>query len=323
MAALTRRALTGGLVGLAVRPARAATEWPARAITIVHGFPPGGPSDVVARIIADGLARALGQSVIIEIRTGASGTTAAAQVARAAPDGYTLMVIPSGHPTAAATFARLPFRAVADFTMITLASIYPYVMSVPSTTSVNSVAELVKLGRTRATPLTFGTPGTGSGPQLAIELLALQTKMKVQHIPFRGSAPAVTELVAGRLDFMMDPPASMMEFIRDGRLRALAVSTADRYFALPDTPTLVEAGIAGFDVTGWQGLIAPAGLPKPIVNRLNSEVMRILEDPATIDRLHAFGNEPRSSSPEEFKQRIESDIAKWTAVVEQVHFEKI
>jgi len=323
MAALTRRALTGGLVGLAVTPAQAAAEWPARAITIVHGFPPGGPSDVVARIIADGLTRTLGQSVIVEIRTGASGTTAAAQVARAAPDGYTLMVIPSGHPTAAATFAKLPFRAIADFTMITLASTYSYVMSVPSATGVNSVAELVNLGRTRATPLTFGTPGTGSGPHLAIELLALQTKMKVQHIPFRGSAPAVTELIAGRLDFMMDPPASMMEFIRDGRLRALAVSSADRYFALPDTPTLAEAGIAGFDVTGWQGLIAPAGLPEPIVSRLNSEVRRILEDPATIERLHAFGNQPRPSSPEEFRKRIESDIAKWTAVVEQVHFEKI
>jgi tripartite-type tricarboxylate transporter receptor subunit TctC len=322
MAALTRRALTGGLVGLAVMPAWAA-EWPARAITIVHGFPPGGPSDVVARLIADGLSRALGQSVIIEIRTGASGTSAAAQVARAAPDGYTLMVIPSGHPAAAATFAKLPFRPVADFTMITLASTYSYVMSVPSASGIKSVAELVDLGRTRGSPLTFGTPGTGSGPHLAIELLALQTKMKVQHIPFRGSAPAVTELIAGRLDFMMDPPASMMEFIRDGRLRALAVSSAARYFALPDTPTLADAGVAGFDVTGWQGLIAPAGLPEPIVGRLNAEVRRILVQPSTVERLHAFGNEPSPSSPDEFKKRIEADIAKWTAVVEQVHFEKI
>jgi tripartite-type tricarboxylate transporter receptor subunit TctC len=323
MAALTRRALTGGLVGLAVTNARAAAEWPARTISIVHGFPPGGPSDVVARLIADGLSRALGQSVIVEIRTGASGTTAAAQVARAAPDGYTLMVIPSGHPTAAATFARLPFRPVADFTMITLASTYSYVMSVPSATGVNNVAELIRLGRTRATPLTFGTPGTGSGPHLAIELLALKTQMKVQHVPFRGSTPAVTELISGRLDFMMDPPASMMQFIRDGRLRPLAVSSADRYFALPDTPTLAEAGVAGFDVTGWQGLIAPAGLPEPIVSRINGEVGRILKEPATIERLHAFGNEPRPSSPEEFKKRIESDIAKWIAVVDQVHFEKI
>jgi tripartite-type tricarboxylate transporter receptor subunit TctC len=322
MAALTRRALTGGLVGLAVAPARAA-DWPTRAITIVHGFPPGGPSDVVARLIADGLSRALGQSVIVEIRTGASGTTAAAQVARAAPDGYTLAVIPSGHPAAAATFAKLPFRPVADFTIITLASTYSYVMSVPSATGIKSVAELVDLGRTRATPLTYGTPGVGTGPHLAIELLALQTKMKVQHVPFRGSAPAVTELIAGRLDFMMDPPASMMEFIRAGRLRALAVSSGERYSGLPDTPTLAEAGISGFDVTGWQGVIGPAGIPEPIVGRLNSEIRRILQQPATIERLHAFGNDASPSSPEEFKKRIESDIAKWTTVVDQIHLEKI
>jgi tripartite-type tricarboxylate transporter receptor subunit TctC len=323
MAALTRRALTGGLVGLAVTSARAAAEWPARTIVILHGFPPSGPSDIVARIIADGLSRALGQSVIVESRPGASGTIAAAQVARAAPDGHTLMVIPSGHPAAAATFAKLPFRAVADFTMITLASTYSYVMSVPSATPVNSVAELVELGRTRATPLVYGTPGTGSGPHLAIELLALKTGIKVQHVPFRGSAPAVTELIAGRLDFMMDPPATMMEFIRNGRLRALAVSSAQRYFALPDVPTLAQAGVAGFDVTGWQGLIAPAGLAEPIVSRLNSEVRRILAAPATIERLHAFGNEPSPCSPEEFKARIEAEIAKWAAVVEQIHFQKI
>src|SRR5882672_5652877 len=179
MSALTRRAVTGGLLGLAAAPARAA-EWPARTIVIMHGFPPSGPSDVVARIIADGLSKALGQSVIVESRPGASGTLAAAQVARAAPDGHTLMVIPSGHPTAAATFAKLPFRAVADFTMITLASTYPYVMAVPSATGIKSVAELVNLGQTRATPFTYGTPGTGSGPHLAIELFALQTNIKVQ-----------------------------------------------------------------------------------------------------------------------------------------------
>jgi tripartite-type tricarboxylate transporter receptor subunit TctC len=323
MAALTRRALTGGLAGLALTRAGAAAEWPARTIAIIHGFPPGGPSDVVARVIADGVSKALGQSVIVESHTGASGTLAAAQVARAAPDGYTLLVIPSGHPTAAVTFAKLPFRPVADFTMITLASTYSYVMSVPGASRIKSVAELIDAGRTRATPLIYGTPGTGSGPHLAIELFALATKIKVQHVPFRGSAPAVTELIAGRLDFMMDPPATMMQFIRDGRLRPLAVSSAKRYFALPDTPTLAQAGVPGFDVTGWQGLVAPAGLPAPIVDRLNREVSRILEEAGSIARLHAFGNEPAPCSPDEFKRRIESDIAKWKAVVEQIHFEKI
>ena len=320
---LSRRTLLGGLAGLAASPVHAEADWPTRTILIIHGFPPGGPSDVVARIIADGLSRTLGQSVIVEARPGATGITAAAQVARAAPDGYTLSVIPSGHPSAAATFAKLPFRPVDDFTMITIASVYPYVMAVDSSTGIRSVAELIAAARARATPLLYGTPGNGSGPHLAIELFALKAGIKVQHIPFRGSAPAVTELIAGRLDFMMDPPASMMEFIRDGRLRALAVSSARHYFALADVPTLAEAGVAGFDVEGWQGLIAPAGLPPPIVKRLNTEVARIVLEPANVERLHAFGNEPAPGTPEQFKERVVADIAKWTALADAIHFEKI
>jgi len=322
MSELTRRAVVAGLAGLAVNTARAEVAWPSRTITMIHGFPAGGPSDLIARIIADGLTKALGQSVIVEARPGASGTNAAAQVARAAPDGYTLMVIPSGHASAAATFAKLPYRSIDDFTMITLASEYPYVMCTNAASGINSVAELISAARSRPAPLVYGTPGVGSGPQLAIELFALKTKIKVLHVPYRGSAPAVMELVAGRLDFMMDPPATLMEFIRDGKLHALAVSSAKPYFALPQTPTVAES-VPGFDVRAWQGLIAPAGLPEPILKRLNAEVVLILKDPATVERLHTFGNEPAPSSPEEFKKRLADDIAVWSALADQIHFEKI
>ena len=323
MTKLTRRALVGGLAGLAVTKAHAASDWPARTITIIHGFAAGGPTDVVARTIADGLSKRLGQAVIVEPRPGASGISAAAQIARAAADGYTLGVIPSGHAFAAATFAKLPYRSIDDFTMITLASEYSYVLAVNADSGIKSVAELIATGRARPTPLLYGTPGIGSGPHLAIELFALQTKIKVQHIPFRGSEPAATELAAGRLDFMMDPPTSLIGFIRSGRLRALAVSSAARYFALPDTPTIAESGVPGFDVTGWQGLIAPAGLPDPILRRLNTEVVGILKEPATIERLHTFANEPAPCSPEQFRERLAADIAKWTALADQIHFERI
>lgn len=321
-AKLTRRAMLGGLAGLAAGSAYA-DEWPSRTITVIHGFPVGGPSDVVARLIADGLAQALGQSVIVESRTGASGTVAAAYVARAVPDGYTLSIIPSGHASAAATFAKLPYRAVDDFSFITLASEYPYVMATHPETGIKSVAELVNAGRTRPNPLVYGTPGVGSGPHLAIELFALETKIKVLHVPYRGSAPAVTDLLGGRLDFMMDPPATMMQFIRDNKLRALAVSSAAPYFALPGTPTVAESGVPGFDVRAWQGLVAPAGLPEPILKRLNAETVRILKDPATVERMHTFGNEPAPSTPEQFRQRCVADIAKWTQVADAIHFEKI
>lgn len=322
---LTRRALLGGLgglAGLAFGNAHAA-DWPSRPITIIHGFPAGGPSDVVARLIADGLQKALGQPVIVEPRPGASGTSAASFVARAAPDGYTLMVIPSGFASAAATFAHLPYNSLDDFTTISLASEYPYVMCTNAGSGIKSVAELLAAARSRPAPLIYGTPGVGSGPHLAIELFALKTKIKVQHVPFRGSEPAVTELVAGRLDFMMDPPASLIGFVRSGKLNALAVSSAKHYFALPDTPTVAESGIAGFDVGAWQGLIAPAGLAAPIVRRLNTEVVRLLNEPATSERLRAFGNEPAPSTPEEFKKQLAADIATWTSLADEIHFEKI
>jgi tripartite-type tricarboxylate transporter receptor subunit TctC len=323
MSGLTRRAVVTGLAGLAVSKAYADPEWPSRTITIIHGFAAGGPTDVLARVIADSLAKALGQSVIVEPHPGASGTTAAAQIARAAPDGYTLGAIPSGQATAPATFAKLSYRPIDDFTMITLLAEYSYVMAVNSGSEIKSVADLVNAGRTRSTPLLYGTPGIGSGPHLAIELFALQTNIKVQHIPFRGSEPATTELVAGRLDFMMDPPASLIGFIRSGKLRALAVSSAAHYFALPDTPPLADCGVPGFDVTSWQGLVAPAGLPEPILKRLNIEVVSILREPTTIERLHSFGNEPAPSTPEEFRKRLADDIAKWTALADRIHFEKI
>jgi tripartite-type tricarboxylate transporter receptor subunit TctC len=322
---LTRRAVVGGLAGAAgfATHHAFAEEWPSRTITIIHGFPAGGPSDVVARLIADGLQKVLGQPVIVEPRPGASGTAAAAFVARATPDGYTLEVIPSGHASAAATFAHLPYRSVDDFSMITLASEYPYVMCTNAASGIKTVAELLAAARTRPAPLLYGTPGVGSGPHLAIELFALKTNIKVQHVPFRGSEPAATELVAGRLDFMMDPPASLIGFIRSGRLNSLAVSSGKRYFALPDTPTVAENGVAGFDVRAWQGLVGPAGLPEPIVKRLNIEVVRLLKEPATVERLHAFGNEPAPTTPEEFRKRLADDIATWTTVADEIHFEKI
>jgi tripartite-type tricarboxylate transporter receptor subunit TctC len=320
---LTRRAAIGGIGALAIGTARAQAPWPARTITIIAGFPPGGPTDVVARLIADGLSKALGRSVIVENRSGASGTIAAGFVARAAPDGYTLTVIPSGHATAAATFAKLPYRPVDDFTMISLASEYPYVMCTNVASGIKTVAELIHAGRTRSTPLLFGTPGIGSGPQLAILEFALKTKIKVQHIPFRGSAPAVTELLADRLDFMMDPPAALIPQVHSGKLNALAVSSAKRYFALPDTPTIAESGVPGFAVTAWQGLAGPAGLPEPIVTRLNTEVVRLLKEPGTVARLRAIGNDPAPSTPEQFKQRLVGDIAKWTALANAIHFQRI
>jgi tripartite-type tricarboxylate transporter receptor subunit TctC len=232
-------------------------------------------------------------------------------------------MIPSGHATAAATFAHLPYRSVDDFSMISLVCDYPYVLCTNAASGIKTVGELLDAARTRPAPLLFGTPGVGSGPQLAIELFALKTKIKVQHVPFRGSEPASLELLAGRLDFMMDPPVTLIPHIRSGKLNALAVSSARHYFALPDTPTIAESGVPGYDVSAWQGLIGPAGLPAPIIARLNAEVVRVLKEPATVQKLHAVGDEVTPSTPEQFKKRLTDDIATWTALADEIHFQRI
>jgi tripartite-type tricarboxylate transporter receptor subunit TctC len=318
-----RTVIAGGLSLLAIAHARANPDWPDRPITIVHGFPPGGPTDLVSRIVADGLTRRLGQRVIVEGKPGASGTTAAAQVARAAPDGYTLFAVPSGHAFAAATFKTLPYRTVDDFTMISMFTEYPYLMATYADHSIRSVADLISLARTRSTPLLYGTPGNGSGPHLAVELFAKEAKITLQHVPYRGSAPAAIDLIAQRLDFMLDPTAALLQFVNDGKLRPLAVTGERRFVGLPDVPTVAESGVPGYVVTAWQGLLAPAGLPAPILDRLNAEVVAILREPTVAERLHAIGNEPKPTSPQEFKARLQADIAKWTAVVDAANFERI
>ncbi len=315
--------IAGPLAMLASSPARSNPDWPDRPITMLHGFPPGGPTDLVARIVADGLTRRLGQRIVIESKPGASGTTAAALVARAAPDGYTLFAIPSGHAFAAATYKTLPYRTIDDFSMISMFTEYPYVLATYADHSMRTVADLIALARTRNTPLLYGTPGNGSGPHLAVELLAKEAQVRLQHVPYRGSAPAALDLIGKRLDFMMDPAAALVEFVRDGRLRALAVSGGQRFFALPNVPTIAEADIRSYLVTGWQGLVAPAGVAGTIVDRLNAEVVAILKEPAVVERLRALGNDPRPTTPEEFRVRIIDDVAKWTAVVDSAHFERI
>jgi tripartite-type tricarboxylate transporter receptor subunit TctC len=321
MLAVARRNLVAGLFSAAASPLHAQPVWPNKPISLLHGFPPGGPVDSVARVISDALARRLGQPVIVESRPGAAGTTAANFVARAAADGYTLIVIPATYAAAAAMYRQLPYKPVDDFTPIGMIADFPYVIVTHGEYPIRTVDDLIKEGQSRT--LTFGSPGQGSTQHLLGELLARRFKIKLQHIPYRGGAAALNDLLGKRIDLMIDPPVAPLEHIKVGTLRGLAVTSAKRFFSMPDVPTLDEAGLAGFDVTGWTGVLGPAKLPGDVVDQLHSEMKAALGEPSLIDRLHAVGAEPHLMSPAAFKQRLIDDIARWTGVVAEAKIERI
>ena len=323
MTELTRRTVLASLATFVALPAYPDTAWPSRPITLVHGFAAGGPTDTVARIIAEGLTTRLGQQVVVDPRPGASGTTAAGQVARAVPDGYTLIAIPGGHATAEAMYEKLPYKTIDDFSMISMASEYPFVFVTYADHKIRTVADLIDHARSQKMPLLYGSPGIGSVHHLAVELLAKMANVQLQHVPYRGSAQVVTDLLGKRIDFMIDPPTLLVEFVRAGKLRPFAVTGATRFFSLPDVPTISEAALPGYVVTSWQGLAGPAEISASILDRLNSEVAEILTEPATIERLRAFGNNPRPSGRDEFKARVMADIDKWANVVAAAHIERI
>ncbi len=313
---------TAGAAAVWPLAARADT-YPSRPITLVIGFAAGGPLDVVSRIIAQGLSTRLAQQVVVENRTGATGTVAAAQVARAEPDGHILMAIPATYAATAALFRKLSYRPVEDFSMVSMTTEFPYVLVTYSDHPIRTIADLIGAARPQSAPLTFGTSGVGSLQHLAMELFADKANIKLQHIPYRGGAPAIAELLGKRIDFVLDQPTSLIDLIKGGRLRAVAVTGGMRFFSLPDTPTISEAGFPSYAVTGWQGLVAPAGLPEPVLHRLRAALSGVLADPTVIAQLRTLGNDTRSSTPEEFKARLAAEIKTWTEVVAAANIERI
>jgi tripartite-type tricarboxylate transporter receptor subunit TctC len=311
----TRRAIAAGMLGLAAAPALA--QAPARPIRIVVPFPPGGSTDLLARRIAEKMTASLGQTVLVENRPGAGGTTGADMVAKSAPDGTTLLAgVTGSNAIAASLFPNLPYDPVRDFAPVTRLVSAPLILVVNPRFPARDLAGFIAAARaSEANPITFATPGNGTSMHLTGEMFAQRAGVKLQHVPYRGSAQAMTDLIGGQVqsafaDFLVSLP-----HVRAGSLVPIAVTSPARAPLLPDVPTMAEAGLPGFEATSWQGIFAPAGTPAPIVARLNAAIAAALADPAIRDPFAQQGFVVAASTPEEFAALVRAEVEKWRAVV--------
>jgi tripartite-type tricarboxylate transporter receptor subunit TctC len=290
-------------------------DWPLRPVRIVVPSPPGDGSDVTARAVAAKLTTALGQPFVVENKPGAGGVVGAEQVAHAAPDGYTLIMGNAGsHGINAAVYTRLSYDVVRDFAPVSLISQSPNVLVANPDAPFRTVKELIAAARASPGKLDYASGGQGSSAHMSMELFKYLTRTDLNHIPYKGATPALTDIIAGTVPvgFFNLPPA--MGHIRSGKVRALAVTTAQRWSALPDVPTVAEAGVDGFETVAWFGLLAPAGTPRPVIDRLAAEIGRIVQMPDVRARIEATGAQAVGSTPEAFAARIHGDVEKWKRV---------
>ena len=313
--ALTTTALTLAL------PVSAQSTWPNRPVKIVVPFAPGGTTDILARAVAPELSRALGQAFIVENRTGAGGNLGADVVAKSAPDGYTILMGTVGtHGINKALYDKMPFDPVKDFAPITLVAGVPNVMIMNTekarSLGINTVADFIRVAKASPGKFNMASSGNGTSIHLAGELFKSMSGTFMLHFPYRGSSPALLDMLAGNMDVMFDNLPSSMPHIRSGKLKALAVTSAQRSAVLPDVPTIEEAGkLKGYEASSWFGLLAPAGTPPDIVNRIQQEVAKSLSTPAMKEKLLAQGAIPGGNTPQEFAKMIDAEIKKWAQVV--------
>lgn len=312
---MRRRQFTAATLGAALLPHASAQEWPTRPIKVLQGFAAGGNADAIARLVSAEMAKVLGQPMVVEAMAGAGGTLASAAVARAAPDGQTLLLATGGHAVASALYEKLPYQPVDSFQMVSTITFFPFILVTQPGAKQRTVADLVATAKSTAGGLAYGTAGVGSTHHLIGELLAKQTGASLLHVPFRGDAASVSALLGGEITFIIAPPTAVLGQLKAGKLRALAVTSPARWAGLPDVPTVAEQGVTGFDVRSWAGWMLPAGTPQPIVQRLNVETRKALQSPTVKARLEEMGGEARGSTPQEMAALVAAEVQKWSRVV--------
>jgi tripartite-type tricarboxylate transporter receptor subunit TctC len=293
-----------------------AQSYPAKPIRMMIGFPPGGGTDIIGRIVAQKLGEALGQQIIVDNRGGASGQLAAELVSRAAPDGYTIMM---AHIAAISILpslvSKLPYDAQKDFAPVSLAAIGPNLLVVHPSVPARTVKELVALAKSRPGQLQYASPGAGTVQHLAGELFKLQAKIDMLHVPYKGSGQSIVDLIAGQVHMDFDSVPPVINFVRQGKLRALAVTSAQRFSLLPEIPTIEESGVPGFDMSTWWGLVAPAAVGKDIISRLQGETVKLLRQPEVKEKIAFAGAETLGNTPEEFAAYMRAETAKYARIV--------
>ena len=290
-----------------------AQPFPSKPITLVIPFPPGGVSDIVGRAVAARLATVLGVSVVVENKAGASGILGAEAAARARPDGYTLMLGNiSTLGTNPASFAKLPYDPEKSFAAVSMLAVQPLVVAVGPRVPAETLADLVRLAKARGGALTYGT--AGSSIQLAVELFASQVGVRMTHIPYKGSAPAITDLLGGQIDVLFDPISSLYPQVKAGKARGLAVTTAQRSPVAPELPTVAESGVERYDVSSWQAIVAPAGTPPGVVAQLNEAVAKVLASAEVRELFARQGAQPTGSTPAELEAFVRAEVARWKKV---------
>ena len=302
--------LAWGLCLVALAPvawAQAASDWPAKPIRLLLGYPPGGGSDMVARLIAKPLGDRLGQGVVVDNKPGAGGNIASEMMVRAAPDGYTLLFIPSGHASSAAMKKQLPFHPVNDFNWISTITTYPLALAVAPDSPLKSFQDLVQRAKAEPGKITYSSVGVGTAMHLATEWIESEADIQLNHIPFKGGVGPMTELLAGRLDAMVDTMTLTASLLKEQRVRALAVTSPKGKSPIPGVPAVADF-YPGMVFESWLGIAAPAGTPPAIVERLNREIRAVVDTPAIRQRLLDLGGQPQASSPAEFRARVERDI---------------
>ena len=309
------RFLTGCFI-LLLSGAAAAQDYPNRPIRLIVTVPPGGAADFIARLVGGKLSESLGQPVLVENRGGAGGTIATDAVAKAAPDGYTLLQNSiTTHGVGPHLYSKLPYDPVKDFAPVSGLAVLPLIMAVNAEVPVRSVQDLIQYSKSSS--LNFASSGNGGAPHMAAELFKSVTAAPIAHVPYKGSGPAVADLVGGRVQIMFDAAPSLIQHVRAGKLRVLAAASAQRNRLFPDVPTFAELGHPKVAVSLWYGLVAPAGTPRLAIEKLNREVVRVLESPEVRDRLLAQGAEPIPGTPEAFASFMQEEMAKWAPVVKQ------